>query len=278
MSRKEFVINEDSGKEVKLAIRKPQYEDFEEADRVYAGTVARLVRGSVGKKLLLRQELDTFLREAKVWTQDDEKHVRTLQEEVDSLLKQVANGGRRVSEGRELCIKVMDKRKDIVRIMQKRQVFDDATIESNAENDKNDYIVYICTVYSDSGKNYWNSLEDMKNDKLSDAYRKASVAALEFIFNYNPEFEKRLPENRWLKKYGFIDDNLNYVDRKTGEKVDRFGKPVKEVEEDVQKRVDSLQGEIVEESPFLDDETNEPVVIVSEATKKTEAKEVEVAA
>jgi hypothetical protein len=100
----------------------------------------------------------------------------------------------------------------------------------------------------------------MKADKLSDVYRKAGVASAEVIYGVNTEFEKRLPENRWLKKYNFIDDDLNYIDRKTGEKVDREGKTVKMLEEEVAKQINTLQGEISEEQPFLD-EDGTPVVV-----------------
>jgi hypothetical protein len=274
MNRKEFTITEDSGKEVVLCVRTPQYEDIEAADKVYASKIASLVRESGGKRLLLRSQVNDFLKTSGVWTDEDETKIQTLNDEIDVLLTKLRKGGLKMSEGRELAIATMEKRKEIVRVSSKRQIFDDTTIESVAEAEKMDYLVYSCTVYSDSGDNYWNSFEDMKNDKLSDAYRQASVTAYDVIFNVNPEFEKRLPENRWLKKYGFIDDELNYVDRKTGEKVDRFGKPIKELEEKLQKRFDNLQGEIVEEAPFVDDETGTPVVL-NESNQNNEAVESE---
>jgi hypothetical protein len=261
MNRKEFVILEGNGQEVKLAVHQPQYEDFEEADKIYAIKVSSLIKENVGqKRLLSRQDLVKFLKESGAWTKDDEIAVEKLQSEIDDLLSQIKKGGKKVSEGRELAIKVMEKRQELYNVNRKRQVFDDVTIESFAENEKFDYLIYIATVYGDTGKNYWDSFEDMKNDKLSEAYKKASQYAMQIIYNFDIDFEKKLPENKWLMKYGFIDENLNYVDRKSGERVDKSGRPLKELEAEIKRQVDNFQGDIVEEAPFIDDETEQPIM------------------
>lgn len=274
MSRKEFTVKEGKGNEVKLAIRKPLYEDYEVAEKIYATKVAALIKESVGRRnLLLRSDLEKFLKEHEIWTPKEEEQLRKLNQEVDKLLNKMRQGGLKLSEGRELAISVMDKRKEVVRLMSKRQIFDDTTIEAMAESERNDYLVYASTVYADSGRNYWDSFEDMKNDKLSDAYRQAAVVSSQVIYNIDPEFEKNLPENKWLKKYNFIDGELNYVDRKTGEKVDRDGKPVKSLEQEAMRQLQNLQGEIVEETPFIDDETGEAVPVQAKEEPKEEDKE-----
>jgi hypothetical protein len=235
MLRKDFIIK-DGDKEILLSVKSPSYEEIEEADKVYSGKVASLVRESGKKKLLLRQEIDNFLRSANIWT-----------------------NGIKLSEGRTVCIEIMDKRKEIVGIMRKRQVFDDTTIESLAESERNDYLVYTSTVYADSGEHYWESFDDMKNDKLSEAYSKASTIVIELVYGINNEFEKRLPENRWLKKFDFVDDDLNYIDRKTKAKVDKDGNLLEDSATVAKRYVENLQGEIQAEQPYIDDETGDPV-------------------
>lgn len=261
MSRKEFSFEEDSGKVINLVVKVPQMEEIETADRVYATKVASLVRESGGKRLLLRSQLGDFLGSCGVWTEEDDKVVEKYQLEIERLLNKLRQGGLKVTEGRQICIDVMDLRKKMVKVNSKRQTFDDVTVESVAENERMDYLVYSCTRYADTGVHYWDSFEDMKNDKLSLAYQKASVAAYDVFFNVNAEFEKNLPENKWLKKYNFVDDELNYLDRKTGEKVDKNGKSIKEIESEVKRQLDNLQGEIVEEKPFIDDETGQPLIV-----------------
>lgn len=262
MARKTFKVIEGNDKEVELAVRPALSDDFEEADRVYAAKVSVLVRDADRKKnVLLRREVETFLKEHNIWTTEDESKIKNIQTNIDDLLFLLRKGGIPLSEVRKTCIKIADKRGEMVKIMSKRRIFDDVTIESFAETDRNDYLVYICTVYNSDGRNYWQSFEDMKNDKLSDAYRQASTLVYEIVYGVNPEFEKMLPENKLLVKLGFVDKDLNFVDRKTGEYVDKEGNPlnlVKEVEEKIN-RFNSLQGEIAEEVPFIDDETGQPL-------------------
>lgn len=261
MSRLEFEVKDTNGQDVKLVTKTPTYEDIENANRANASKVASLVRERGSKKLLTRQELNDFLRDNGIWTAADEKKIEKLSNEIDGLLRQLRKGGEKLSKGREICIEIMDKRKDMVAIASKRQQFDDATIESIAETEKIDYFVYACTVHAESGENYWQSFEDMKNDKSSEVFGRSYVNTMKAVFGIDAEFEKQLPENKWLKKYNFINDSLEYTDRKTGQKIDKFGKPVSEIEDEVKTKLESLQGDIVEEQPFVDDETNEPVKV-----------------
>lgn len=271
MSRQEFTVEEGNGKKVKLAVRQAQYQDYEESDQVYATKVASLVKeSSPRRKMLLRSDVDKFLRANGVWTEDDENAVSKLREEIDANLAKLSKGGIKRSEGRQLALEITDKRREIVRMMSKRQVFDDVTIESMAENEKVDYLIYCCTVYADSGSNYWDSFEDMKNDKLSDAYRRASVIVAEGVYNIDPNFERNLPENKWLHRFGYVDDELNYVDPKTGERVSRDGRPVKELEAEIEEMVKKANANLTEEAPFLDDETGEPIIFEEKAETKEE--------
>lgn len=255
-----FTITEGDGTETKILIRNPEYQDFDESDRVYASKIASMVRDSSKNKLLLRRELDIFLKEQGIWTDADEQKVKSLQKQIDSSLNKIRKGGTKLSEGRKLCIETMDLRKEMVKILSKRQTFESATIESIAESEKLDYLIYVSTVKED-GSFYWESCSDMKNDKMGPVYGKASVMATQLIYGIDSEFERNLPENKWLKKYNFVDAELNYVDRKSGEHVDKDGKPVKQLEQEALKQLENLTGDIVEEQPFVDDDTGEIVQV-----------------
>lgn len=266
VNRKTFTIIQDSGKEVTLAVKVPEYNDVDDANKVYSTKIATLIRQGSKGKLLVRQELEKFLKDNKVWTDEDEVKVKSLNKEIETLLSSLRKGGLKLSEGRKLAVSVTEKRKELISAMNKRRVFDEVTIESIAENERNDYFVYVCTVYSDSGDKYWESFEDMKNDKLNNVYSKAVSACTEVIYGVDDQFETRLPENRWLKKYGYVDGDLRYVDRKTGEHVDKEGNPISQLQDQFKKDIDNLQGEIVEEVPFIDDE---PIVEKEESLVTT---------
>jgi hypothetical protein len=270
MINEEFEIKEDNGKIVKLTLKNPSPEDVDEADKVYALKVASLIKQKGTKHLLLRQTLDEYLRDSGIWTDADETKLQSLQKELNDILNKIRKGGVKESEGRKLCIQCMDKRKEMVKVASKKQVFDNVTLESLAETEKIDYLVYSSILYAETGDKYWDSFEDMKNDKLSNVYNIGVQKVLSNIYGVDNEFEKRLPENRWLKKHGFVDEDLNYVDKKTHERVDRDGNLLKQVEKELKQQIDNLQGEIEEEVPFIDDDTNEPVVFNKEQEKEKE--------
>lgn len=254
MTKKEFTAVEPSGKEIKLAFRTPGHEEISEAEKIYASKVSALIREGNKNRLVLRQEVDKFLKESGIWTDNDEQGIQKATEYIAESLAKIKKGGIKLSEGRQLAISIMDKRKEIFTALRKRQILDDSTIEAVAENEKNDYIVFACTEFADDGQKYWSSFEDMKNDKLSDSYNKASGAAIEVIYGLNPNYETELPENKWLKKYKFIDEEMNYVDRQTGKRVDRDGKPIEDSEEKINQRVYNLTVDICNpESEFIDD-------------------------
>ena len=79
------------------------------------------------------------------------------------------------------------------------------------------------------------------------------------VSNYDPEFEKNLPENKFLKKYGFCDDKYRLIDKEghlvdaEGNKLDSNGNLVepKEVKEDVGEFSDDEEELVV--SPVPDD-------------------------
>lgn len=269
---KTFKIQDTNGKEVELGIRKIAVEEWEESDRVFSAKIAELASVKNGMKVLSRQQLHNFFKENGIWTESDQAKADAINKEISALLKKLknSNGKMTVNQGREVCVEIIKKREELAEISQKRQHLDHITLESMAEQEKINYLVYISTVYKDSGKNYWLSFEDMKNDRESVAYEHAARLLIEDIYGYDPHFEKNLPENKWLLKYGLRNEKMEFVDRKTGERVDIEGKKESEVVEEIKEKLDALVGEIQEENPFLDDETNEPVIINVPETKTEE--------
>ena len=52
-----------------------------------------MLREKGAKKLLLRQELDNYLKEAGIWTEEDQSKINKLYLEIEDLLAQLKKGG-----------------------------------------------------------------------------------------------------------------------------------------------------------------------------------------
>jgi hypothetical protein len=66
---------------------------------------------------------------------------------------------------------------------------------------------------------------------------------------------------KWLSKYNFIDENLNFVDPKTKTPVDRAGNALQKtpLEEDIETFLNfaNVGSEFKEDQPFIDDDAPE---------------------
>jgi len=101
------------------------------------------------------------------------------------------------------------------------------------------------------------------------------------LYGLDNNYESNLPENKFLKKYRFIDDKLRLVDKKgrlidsDGRLVDENGRFIDENGNFVDKygnKVDAEGDYIVDTQPFLDDE-GKPVIL--DEDKKDEEKPVQ---
>lgn len=272
-----FEILESSGKKVELGIRNLLAEDWDEAEKIRAAKVARLFRQKGDNKLLSRVELAKYLEDNDIWTKKDEEKVIQLNKDIVELLEKLKNknGKMTLAEGRKVCLQINDKRLEIIRVSEKRQYLDDVTMEAIAEQEKIDFLVYISTVYPDTGKNYWESFEDMKNDKNGPVFNLAYRNSIKNIYGYDPDYEKQLPENKWLVKYKFKNEEGYYTDRKTGQVVDRDGRTEEEIKKELESQITVLLGTVEEENPYIDDETNLPVVVEKSESKEDKPKDSE---
>lgn len=264
------VVTED--KTYSLVIKRPSPDEIDEADRIYGAKIADLVRDKK-HKLLLRDELEGYLRENGIWTEKDEDRITTLYKEIKECLNQLKKGGKKLSEGRAIALKITEKRMDVMRAYQKRQIFDDATIESVATREKNEYLHWAAVVDSETGAKQWENVEAMRQDKDSPIYQESLPVFTKLLYGYDEEVEKSLPENLWLKKYSFVNDKLQLTDRKSGAFVDREGRPLEERKKEIQADLDIFSGDIKEEEPFLEDDTNEPATTLVKEIKQTEQTE-----
>jgi hypothetical protein len=241
-------------KKVSIVIRDPSNLDLAEADKAYRRVQANLIRNNLRSDtpVLTRDQLDEFLEKNGIWTKVDNDRVRDLLKQLDDISDTLFNkGGLSLKEGRALAVKATDLRREVMSLSQRRQKFANTTVEYLSEQEYTQELIFRCTVNSENGKRFWETREDMEDDSTEDVYFKASDAINAVLYGVSTNFIKELPEFRWLQKYGFIDEQFRFVDRKTKEPVDENGVLV-------EKQADEAK---VEFKPFTDDETGEPVVI-----------------
>jgi hypothetical protein len=135
-------------------------------------------------------------------------------------------------------------------------------------------------VYSENNKPYFDSYESYLNKSAEPVAIKAAQVLASRMYGLDDNYEANLVENKFLKQYNFVDDDLRLVNKdghlvdEEGRLIDENGRFVNEKGEYVDKDgkpVDDNGDYVCEFKPFLDEDGN-PVEV--EVEKKNVKKKV----
>lgn len=254
------------GKEVSFAVRSPTLQDQKEATKVYNTAFTDALKS----KAIVRAKLDDLLVEQGLW--DDSKQMRfsTLQAQILEGERKLAKGGISLSKAKEEALKMKKLREDLRDLISVKTNLDTHTAEGQADNARFNYLVSACTVYEDTKKPYFSNYEDYNSKSGSDPI--ATLAAQNLagmLYGLDDDYEEKLPENKFLKQYKFIDSKLRLIN-KDGKLVDSEGRLIDENGRFINEKGDfvdkdgnpvDIEGDyVVEFTPFLDDD-GKPVLL-----------------
>ena len=274
MKTEDFKVELD-GEEKTFSARSPSLADQREAQKVYNTAFTDAIKSNS----VVRAKMDDVLEDQGLWNKEKQAKYETLQEELNDGEKRLAKGGFSLTDAKKLALKMRDVRLEIRDLISVRTSLDNHSAEGQADNARFNYLVSACVVYKENDKPYFKDLADYM-DRMDDpvALEGASKLAT-MIYGLDNNFEKNLPENKFLKKYKFVNDELRFIN-KEGHTVDADGRLINEEGRFIDKegnfvdkdgnRVDEDGDYVVDSQPFLDDDGN-PVVLEEEEKKEDEA-------
>jgi hypothetical protein len=256
------------GNDLELAILTPSAQVKQKAQVIRARTWADAVKHDV----IMREVLDTYLRKQGLWDDAREAEYRRIRDALlDNKLKLDA-GGIRKSEGRKIALEMRKLRNEYGNLLSQRNRVDSNTADAIADQAQFNFMVAACTVYNDTQKPYFTltgfdpSLDAYIERIDEEAARDVASKLAEVMYGSEEDLDNKLPENEFLRKYGFADDK-NRLINKDGHLVDEDGRLINEDGRYVNKAgeftdkdgkpVDKDGNYIVEFKPFLDDEDEE---------------------
>lgn len=253
------------GKPVELLVRSPSINDQREAQKIYNQAFTDAVKS----KAVVRAKLDDLLQDQGLWDGEKQAKFNTLQQQILDGERRLAKGGFSLKEAKQLAIDMKRYREDIRDLISVKTSLDNHSAEGQADNARFNYLVSSCLVYNDSKQPYFKNMEDYLNRVGEDAAIKGAQTLASMLYGLDNDYESNLPENKFLKKFKFVDDKLRLIDKQgrlvdlEGRLVDENGRFIDEQGNFVDKfgnRVDEEGSYIVETAPFLDDDGN-PVVV-----------------
>lgn len=287
--KRETVESEDSnGNKVTVVVRPPTAKDKNGAQLQYL----KSFRQALENGAILKQKLDDHLKEQGVWDEAKQKEYEKVLTTINEGERKLQKGGIKLEEAKALAFSMKQARLEFRALIAERSVMDANTAESQADNASFDYLASVCIIDSSKGQPIFNSLEDYQ-DNGDEPYVAAAAGKLaEKLYKLDPNYDKGLPENEFLVKYKFADEELRLIN-KDGGFVDDEGRLVNEDGRFIDEEgnfVDAEGNPVTEDgkyndefSPFLDDdgnpiaETEEEPEVTGDLSEDTETEKEEVA-
>lgn len=285
MITQDFTVNIDD-KEVVLTIMTPSSADSKEANKVYNTAFTEALQS----KAVVRARLDDLLVDQGLWDTNKQQQFDTVQREILDGEKRLAKGGIPLKEARQIALEMRDARNKLRDLISVKTNLDTMTAEGQADNAKFNYLVYACTVYKDTKKKFFNNYAEYQEKSNTPQAVKAAQTLANVIYGLDTNYEEKLPENKFLKQYKFVDDKLRLVN-KDGQLIDLDGRRINEAGKlinDAGQPIDRFGNLLTDTgdydvsfSPFLDDDgkpvgeatvtepANKPVVAQTEEAKPT---------
>lgn len=248
-----------------ILVKTPSLNDQREAQKVYNQAFTDAIKS----KSVVRAKLDDLLKDQGLWSDEKQAQFNLLQKEILEGEKRLAKGGFSINEAKDLAISIKAKRDEIRELISVRTSLDNHSAEGQADNARFNYLVSVCVVYNDSKEPVFKDMEDYLNRSTEEISLLGAQNLANMLYGLDNDYESNLPENKFLKKYKFVDDQLRLVDKKgrlidaDGRLIDSENRFIDEEGNFVDKfgnRVDKNGDYIVEAEPFLD-EDGKPIIL-----------------
>jgi len=259
-----FIVNID-GKDTEFEIKATNINDQRESQKIYNQAFSDAVKsGSI-----VRARLDDLLKEQGLW--DDKKEIQflTLQKKIADNDKILSKGGISLQKAKLIALEIKKLREELRELISVKTSLDTHTAEGQADNARFNYLVSVCVVYKDTKKPYFKGYDDYINRSTDPVALLGAQKLASLMYGLDSDFEKKLPENKFLIKYKFVNENLELVDKQgrlvdeEGRLLDKNGRFINEEGKFVDKDgnlVDDSGEYIVDFQPFLDDE-GKPILV-----------------
>ena len=209
--------------EINIVLKNPSNEVIAMSERYRA----KIFNQCLMDGILTKPELSRMMTERGLWDKDKDAKHDELTNQIIELEKDLYLGKGSVKErnedtGKKIAIKMRQLRIELRDLIAQKVQLEENTAESIADNAKFDFLVAFCT-YHENGEKVYKNIDDY-NLKSSDAISFVAASKLaEMMYNIDPNFEKSLPENKWLTGRELVDEDGNLVNEK-GQKVDIDGR------------------------------------------------------
>ena len=269
------------GKKQEIYLQLPASEENKAAQLAYNKAFKEALQSGA----ILRQKLQKVMNEQGIWDDEKEEQYQGILKDINAGEKELSKGGISLSEAREKALEMRKNRVEFRSLIAERSSMDSNTAEGQADNERFSHLVYVCLKNS-GGKLFFKNKEEYEDNSNQPYVVKAAGQLAEKLYGLDPDYDRNLPENKFLEAYKFSDTatrlinkegHLIDIDKEGVERlIDEDGRFIAYDKDEESYFVDK-DGEIVNTdgdytlafTPFLDDE-GKPVEVPSKEEEEEE--------
>ncbi len=216
-------VEGETWQKVELSVKKPDFKQKQEADIFYA----KKWREYLDAGCILSDELNEVLKKRGTWNEAISEQVNEIAVKIAENEDKLKKGKIKLSEAEKISKANILLRYQWMQLLGNRHELEQKTAENMANEQKLNWLVAHCTVYSSDGKPFFKSYEDYceQDDKGVIIPTLAGQAYWKLQTDADADFRKEWPEYRFLLKYKMVDDKLRPIN-KAGNLIDEFGREI----------------------------------------------------
>jgi hypothetical protein len=245
------------GSTVKTLLRQPTAQDYRDSQVQYNETF----RKALDSGALLRQKLTDYMTEQGIWDQDKQDENDKFIDDIAGREEALKGGGIRLSRAKEVALELRELRANFRELLSEKNALDANSAEGQADNARFSELIRLC-ILDPATKTPRFPDQDAYDKNADEPWVVEAAADLAgMIYGLDPDYDKNLEENKFLKEFKFVDEDLRFLNDE-GHLVDTDGRLVNQDGRFIAYRTEEGKKNKDEDDLYFVNRSGEEVVLV----------------
>lgn len=192
-------------------VKKPGYKELTDA-KMHSAKIFNQARLSGA---MIKSQLWDYMRTSNMWSEEKQKELdelnKIITENTNELQKGKNGKFKKLSEAKAAALQIKLARLKERYLLSEYTSLEAMTLEGMTEQANFDYLVFSCT-YKEDGTKAFDTLDSYFEVATEYWARKCAEELSVFVYDLDKDWESKLPENIFLKKYNFVNDKFELID------------------------------------------------------------------
>jgi hypothetical protein len=195
------------GKSVKVMLKTPGPQEYRDSQIEYN----KAFRKALDSGALLRQKLSDYMTEQGIWNEAKQAENDRYVEEINAKESIINSGGIKLSEAKDIALELRGLRYEFREFIAEKNALDQNSVEGQADNARFSELVRLCMLNPTTKKPYFQTQKDYDASGDQPWVAQASSELASMIYGLDPDYDNKLAENKFLKEFEFVNDDLRLV-------------------------------------------------------------------